>query len=77
MSARSDLVEVSCDGPASGGVCPRSAAMADYGTARRVREILRSGENPWRTGLPGGVDRCGDCQAQTNPGSNSNSSSAS
>jgi hypothetical protein len=64
MSVHTDLVEVVCDGPDSTTRCPDSAAMANYGTASSVRATLRSGEDPWRTGLPGGIDRCGKCRRQ-------------
>lgn len=63
MTARTDLVEVICDGPDEQTECPDSAAMADYGTAARIRSVLKTGDDAWRTALPGGIDRCAKCTA--------------
>lgn len=68
MSVRLDLVEVVCDGPDPDTDCPDSAAMANYGTAASVRASLRTGGDAWRTGLPGGMDRCAKCRAAATPG---------
>jgi hypothetical protein len=72
MSVRTDLIEVVCDGPDDQTECPDNAAMADYGTACSVRAVLRTGEDAWRTAIPGGIDRCAKCreQARVNCGSN-------
>ena len=73
MSVRHDLVEVICDGPDPGTACPDHAAMTDYGTGSSVRATLRKGDDAWRTGLPGGIDRCSKCRQQpsTTTGSSS------
>lgn len=63
MSARSDLVEVSCDGPfptIEPGECEVSATVRDFGTPCDVRKVLA--EDGWETDLPGGYDRCPACR---------------
>ena len=60
MTARTDLVEIICDGPSEGGGCPDDAARATYGTALGVRQDLR--EDGWATALAGGIDRCTKCR---------------
>lgn len=62
MTARTDLVEVICDGPADGDGCPDDAARANYGTAMSVRKDLR--EDGWETGQAGGTDRCKKCRGR-------------
>jgi hypothetical protein len=69
MTVHSNLVEVVCDGPDEDTDClDGGLAEFDYGTAARLRKRMR--DSGWKTGLPGGIDRCPRCApaAQTPPG---------